>query len=250
MKRLLLTTVAATAITATGVAVAADLPMATKAPPPGLAPMPVFSWSGCYLGAHVGLGTNHTQWQDTQAVGDLDAFATFRSPETNGSGGVFGGQVGCDWQVSSVWVLGVQGTFSGANIKSTAQDQFNAQWTLTDNINWYATFTGKVGWAINNVMLYGKGGAAWASTKLEVENSGFTIFNPQNITRTGWTVGGGVEWGFAPSWSAFGEVNFYDFGNTTTGPFIPFEDTFPEQFRTKMQFETFTLGVNYRFRAW
>lgn len=253
MKRLLLlTTVAATAITATGVAVAADLPMATKAPPGGggLPPMPMFSWTGCYIGAHVGVGEDHTQFQDTLPVGDLDAFATSRAPHTNGAGGVFGGQLGCDLQVSGNWVLGLQGTISGSDINSTNQDQFNAQWTLTSNINWYGTVTGRVGWAMNNIMFYGKGGGAWANTKLEVENSGATIFGPQNITRMGWTIGTGIEWGFAPSWSAFAEVNYYSFGNTTSGPFLPLMDTFPEPFNSKLQFETFTVGVNYRFRGW
>ena len=249
MKRLFLTTVAATAITATSVAVAADLPMATRMPPPGLAPPPIFSWTGCYLGASVGIGTSHTQWQDTQAVGDLDFTGTFRQPHTDGSGAAAGGQVGCDWQVSPTWVLGLQGTFHGADINSTQQDQFNAQWTLRNDINWFATFTGRVGWAMNNVMIYGKGGAAWAQSKLEVENSGVTIFNG-STTRTGWTIGTGLEWGFAPNWSAFGELNYYSFGNTSTGPFLAVADTAPEPFNTKMQFETFMVGVNYRFRAW
>jgi len=251
MKRHLFTTVAATAITASGVALAADLP--TKAPPIGVAPVPVFSWSGCYIGGHVGLGVNNTRFQDTTPDGNIDAFTTSnRTAKSNGAGAVGGGQLGCDWQLSN-WVLGLQGTFSGANIGSTNQDQFNAPWTLTSNVSWIATVTGRVGWAINNVLLYGKGGGAWTNNKMEIENSGVTIFNG-STTRTGWTLGTGVEWAFAPNWSAFAEANYYSFGNTTGtlvnnvvndmgGANAPFT------FNTKMQLETFLLGVNYRFRG-
>jgi len=172
-----------------------------------------------------------------------------REPHTNGAGGVIGGQVGCDWQATPNWVLGLQGTFTGADLASTNEDQFNKDWTLTSKNSWYATLTGRIGYAmIPNVLLYGKGGGAWTNNKLEVENSNVTIFNGQ-ATRTGWTVGTGVEWGFAPSWSAFAEANFFDFGTTTSGPFLPLNDTFPVPFTTKQQFETFTVGVNYRFRG-
>lgn len=250
MKGLLFTTVAAVAIAATGAATAADLPLRTKAPPPGgIGPAPVFSWTACYVGANVGLGAGHTQFQDTVPDGNIDAFTTSaRAAHTNSSGGVFGGQVGCDWQVSPTWVLGLQGTFSGADIDGTNQDQFNAPWTLTSNVDWYATITGRVGWAINNVLLYGKGGAAWAHDKLEVENSGVFLGSP-TVTRLGWTVGAGAEWAFTPRWSAFAEANYYSFGNTTSNliPVAGFDDA-PFTFNTKLQFETFLLGVNYRFR--
>jgi outer membrane immunogenic protein len=247
MKTLLLSAVAATAITAAGAAAAADIPAATRAPP-ALAPAPQFSWTGCYLGGHVGLGAGHTQFRDTQPDGNIDGNTmSNRTAHTDSSGGVYGGQIGCDLQTGSPWVIGLQGTFSGANISGTDQDQFNAPWTLTNTIDWYATITGRVGWAINNVLLYGKGGAAWVHDKLEIENSGVFLGNPQ-VTRLGWTIGTGVEWAFAPNWSAFVEANYYSFGDTTsTFNFVPGFINMPTTINTKQNFETFTLGVNYRF---
>lgn len=258
MKRLFLTTVATTAIMATSVAAAADLPTTAQVlPPPGLAPPqpPVFSWTGCYLGASAGLGESHTRWQDVTPDGNIDEFTTSaRSAHTNGSGGIFGGQLGCDLQIVSNWVLGLQGTIHGADIGSTDQDQFNSAWTLTNNVEWYATLTGRVGWVMNNFLIYGKGGAAWAQTNMEVENGGVTIFNG-STTRTGWTVGAGVEWGFAPNWSAFAEFDYLNFGNTgsTLNPAVMGGEAFanaPFGFNSRLELETFMVGVNYRFRGW
>ena len=259
MKRIFLTTVATAAITATSAAIAADLPRPGPAGPPGFIPPPMFSWTGCYLGASVGLGQSHTQWQDVTPDGNIDMFTTSnRTAHTNGGGGVFGGQLGCDWQVSNNWVLGLQGTVHGADINSTQQNQLNFPWSLTNNVDWYSTLTGRVGWAMNNFLIYGKGGFAWADSRMEVQNSGVTIFNG-STTRTGWTIGTGVEWGFAPNWSAFAEFNYLSFGNTTNslvnnvvmmngeafgGANAPFA------FNTKMQMETFMVGLNYRFRGW
>jgi outer membrane immunogenic protein len=34
-------------------------------------------------------------------------------------------------------------------------------------------------------------------------------------TRTGWTIGAGLEWMFAPNWTVKGEYLYYDLGSTT-----------------------------------
>jgi outer membrane immunogenic protein len=52
MKKLLLVGAATCWLGMPGLALAADMPIATKAP---MLP-PIFSWTGCYLGAHVGGG--------------------------------------------------------------------------------------------------------------------------------------------------------------------------------------------------
>ena len=68
---------------------AADLPVKYK-PAPFIA-APVFSWTGCYVGVHGGGGVMRDNWTDE-----------------NGSGGLAGGQVGCNYQDGN-WVFGVEG---------------------------------------------------------------------------------------------------------------------------------------------
>jgi len=254
MRKFLSTSLASVAVIAAGSAGAADLGAPyTKAPSPV---PPAFSWTGCYIGTQSGLGSGHTKWKDVNVPGDIDGLSFGRTATTDQTGAVYGGQVGCDYQFGQAFfggpiVLGLQGQFSGSTIASTSQDQFNAPWTLQNQIDWYGSVTGRVGIAVDRFLPYIRGGVAWDHNKIEIENSGFTLGTP-SATRTGWTIGGGLEWAFVPNWSVFFETDYYDFsgqngqsvgfpGNAGSGngPFI---------INTKQTMETFTVGLNWRFR--
>jgi outer membrane immunogenic protein len=243
MKTRLLTGTAAAAIMVGSSAYAADLPMKSF-----LSPAPQFSWTGCYVGANFGMGAGHIQWTDTQPDGNIDGNpATARTAHTDMSGGVAGGQIGCDMEFPASIVLGIAGSFDASDVTGTNQDQFNAPWTLRDHIDWYSTITGRLGAAVNNVLLYGKGGAVFAHNNFEIENSGVTLGTPSDV-RLGWTVGAGVEWAFSPNWSAVIEADYYSFENKTeTFNLVPGFINAPTTINVAPSFETFTLGVNYRF---
>ena len=249
MKMALLATAAASAIVASGTAFAADLGVPMKAPPP---PPPVFSWTGCYIGTNSGLGAGHSKFRDTVPDGNFDAFTSSnRNPQTDFSGGVAGGQVGCDLQWWGNWVVGVQGQWDWSDMSGTNIDQFNAAWAIQDRVQWFASATARVGWTAstwspNNLLLYAKGGAAWVRNKLDIENSGTFIGNP-SFTQLGWTVGGGLEWAFIPNVSVFIETDFYQFGNKTSSLLPTCCDNSPFTFTTKQQFETITIGLNWRW---
>src|SRR6266487_3348349 len=116
MKKLLLASVAGVALIAGGSANAADLRApAYKAPPPVAAPVPVFSWTGCYIGAHVGWGWGKKDNSNSHFDGDSEP-TVFLTGSIDTSGGIFGGQLGCDYQFYSSFVIGVQGSVSGADI--------------------------------------------------------------------------------------------------------------------------------------
>jgi outer membrane immunogenic protein len=221
MRNTLLAGVAATAIAAANFAYAADLAPAPYVPPP-----PVFSWTGCHIGANIGLASCRNTWQDTRPDGNIDGFTTSaRTAITNTSGGIYGGQIGCDYQfAASPFIIGLEGTINGANIEGTNQDAFNAPWTLRDRIPLFGTVTGRVGYAVpgaSNVLLYFRGGVVFAENRFEIENSGVTLGTP-SATRTGWTVGAGVEWAFTPNWSLFVEGDYFDTGHATEAfNFVP-----------------------------
>ena len=100
-------------------------------------------------------------------------------------------------------------------------------------------------------MIYAKGGVAWAGDKYNViDTYGSESYDLQGSeTRSGWTLGGGVEWAFWQNWSADLDYAYYDFGNrsvTLSGPFpIIGNESFPADIRQNVQ--TVTLGVNYHF---
>ena len=195
---------------AAGSAAAADLGIPMKAP--GM------SWTGCHIGIQGGLGAGHNTWKDQPAnlafgTGFIDANGFGETANTDMSGGLVGGQGGCDLQFSGPFVVGIQGSMSASDMTGTNFDQFNDTWSLRSNVEWLAAATGRLGYAVNNFLIYGRGGGAWAHNRFEIENAETNLGTPQ-ATRLGWTAGAGVEWAFAQNWSAFLEVDYYSFGGT------------------------------------
>lgn len=207
MKKYLLATVALIACGASVPALAADLGARpyTKAAP--YIPAPIYNWTGFYIGGHVGgaFGNNNT------AFGNDDARF------------LGGGQVGYDMQFSPNWVLGVEANYSFVDTNGA----FFANRGL-------GSVTGRLGYTWGPAMLYAKGGYAWADTR-------FTNGFAGNNGRDGYTVGGGLEYMFAPSWSAKVEYQYYDFRNmNVTAPLAAIGSFHNEE-------HTIKVGLNYRF---
>src|SRR5262245_15077904 len=211
-----------------GAAQAADLPR--KAPPPVAAPAYV-TWTGCYLGAHVGAGWGTKSWRDDEGFVEADY-------TLNGLLG--GGQVGCDYQFAHRVVVGVEGSFSGTNIKGDSEhDPVDHS-----KINWIATATARIGFTADSALIYVKGGAAWLRERHTFDNcDGFCTVGQ---SRTGWLFGTGIEYAISPGWSAKVEYNYMDFGSKNV---VDIRDCScdPDIFRVKQQIHAIKFGVNYRF---
>jgi outer membrane immunogenic protein len=242
---------AAVALTAT-IASAADLPRKAPAyqPPP---PPPPPTWTGCYLGANIGwIGTHIT----SDFNGGNNIFSnTFNNNSNTQSGFAGGGQIGCDYQWAGGWVIGFRNMFDGTSASRTRNLGFFNNTLegvqLHTNLNWFDTLTGRVGYAFApNWLLYGQGGGAWANAEANLTLGGFAT-SGQNRTRSGWTAGGGVEWMFAPQWSAFLEGNYMDLGHKNVtifdGPTGFCTGIGGCNFNPKFTATTVLVGVNYRF---
>jgi outer membrane immunogenic protein len=243
MKRLLLTTVSALALISARPGLAADLGtrLPYKAPP---AMVRAFSWTGCYLGAHIGGGWGRKMFSDT-ADGDLVSIASpsFQSVQADTSGLLGGGQLGCNYQFAPAWVIGIEGDVSAADISGDITSPFFPNTVFNAKTEWLASATARFGYAWDRWLLYGKGGAAWAGDKYSAQYLGTWAASE---TRSGWTVGGGLEWAFADNWSAKLEYQFYDFGNRDV-TFVNPGESFIEVENVKQQIQTVKLGLNYRF---
>jgi outer membrane immunogenic protein len=238
-----------------GSALAADL--GAKTPLSG--PVPAFSWSSCYFGLHAGGGfaskdiTDPVQLaQDSILGAGTTAGAT--TAHLSPSGAVIGGQLGCDYQFAPNWVVGVEGAASGATMKASTSVGLPAgfpgdQALVSSRTDFLPSVTGRLGYAIDHTLFYGKAGVAWASDKYTVADSlqgtgfGFEGFD----TRTGWTAGAGVEWAFSCNWSVNLEYDYYDyysFGSGTT----TLSDTiygFPGQLDAKQSIQVVKAGLNF-----
>jgi opacity protein-like surface antigen len=164
---------------------------------------PAFSWTSCHLGAHAGGGWARESIVDpVQLVQDAimgpgtTVGLTTVSPSPSGT--VIGGQMGCDYQFMSNWVMGMQGAASGSSMKGTAIVALSA---------------GNPG----DQALVGTRIVGWVGDKYTVVGtllSGGFGFEGLDL-RTGWTAGGGIEWAFACNWSAILEYDHYSIGHAT-----------------------------------
>jgi outer membrane immunogenic protein len=191
-----------------GAVSAADLPVY---PSSGVLPgMPsLYSrahiWSGIYVGVNAGgafgnFSANATSGPFTADLGSVNA-----------SGFIGGGQVGAQMQYQH-FVYGVEADFQGSS--QDHSDTYNflgTPVTVSESMPWFATVRGRLGWAVDNVLLYGTGGMAIVDGKLSGSALGITASN--ETSHIGWTAGGGVEWAFAPHWSAKAEYLYMDSGN-------------------------------------
>jgi outer membrane immunogenic protein len=223
---------------------AADMPR--KAPPAAPPPPPPITWTGCYIGANVGGIFSRREADFGFGFGDLS---------TNNSGFAGGGQIGCDYQFAGGWVLGFRNMFDGTSLhrERTFFDPVTLNSATVDfHNNWFDALTGRIGYSITPGWLwYFQGGAVWAKNSADVTINGFD-FGSVSRTRTGWTVGGGVEWMFTRGWSAFLEGNYMDFGShdrTLVTPLVPLCAA-GCAFSTKATAATVLVGVNYRFGGW
>jgi outer membrane immunogenic protein len=225
-------------------AMAADMPV--KAP--HVAPVPFFNWSGCYLGAHAGGAWGRKEFADPTG---LNFAPPGESVAVDVSGWIGGGQIGCDYQFAPSWVAGVEVDFSFADVKGNVVDPFFDNKNLYARTHWLATATGRVGYAMDRTMIYAKGGAAWARDRYDITAPAFFIFPATNATatetRSGWTVGFGLERAIWDNWSVKFEFDHYEFGSRRVTLLDP---NFGQQDADiKQRIDAVKVGINYRFGA-
>ncbi len=202
---------------------AADInrrPVLTKAPPVQPAPVsPVYNWTGFYLGGNVGYGWSHRDFTNTitATLGDIQRSGS-NSGNDDGRGWLGGGQVGFNYQFLGSWVAGIEADIDAAHITSSTSACFTGVTavcgTRDTNIKDFGTVRGRLGYAFNNVLLYGTGGWAWGhgnnTTQITCVGAGCpgTSVLPTSpapvsidINPSGWAAGGGVEWAFLPNWT-------------------------------------------------
>jgi len=225
MKKLLLGTTVFVALA--GPAVAADIPArATKAPVVS-APQLVYNWTGFYVGGHLGgafAGNNSLQGGNARFMGGVEG--------------------GFDYQFAPNWVMGAEAQYSWLNNNTTGM-AFPGGTVVTGRNNELGSVTGRLGYTWGPALLYAKGGYAFRDNNaIGVSVAGVpTPFATTGGQKNGYTVGGGLEYLFAPNWSAKAEYQYYDFGTTTftAGP--------PAVVGTRLKDDEHSvkLGVNYRF---
>ena len=242
MKKLVLA--ASIVLLGTATASAADLaPRYYKAPPPVVSPL--YNWSGFYAGINGGWGTSHNCWTHTATAGAAILPAAEGCHDADG--GTVGGQIGYRWQASN-WVFGREAQGNWADFRgSNASLLFGGVATNRTKIDAFGLFTGQVGYAWNNVLAYVKGGAAVTDNRYDglATISGLVTDTAGSNTKWGGTVGAGLEYGFAPSWSFAVEYDHLFMGTDNYAFNTAGLATRNESI--KQDADLVTVRVNYRF---
>lgn len=254
MKNILLAGVALVALPVA--ASAADMSYPVKAPV--VAAVPVFTWTGFYIGANVGYGG-----------GDFDypyALSVFGAgiggdASLNSSGFFGGGQIGYNYQFDGGVVIGVEADFQWSGIDGN----LDANATLFDGadalgaaaidagseIDWFGTIRARLGYGWDRALLYVTGGAAYGkvSTSIDAAITDFDtvigVSGSTDDTQWGWTVGGGLEYALTDNWSFKTEYLYVDLGSQEA--FAYNDGVVAASMDVDTKFHTIKAGLNYRF---
>jgi outer membrane immunogenic protein len=179
-----------------------------------------FSWTGFYVGTHLGYGWSDVDWQETGFNGSH-----------SGEGAVVGGQIGYNWQAGKI-VYGVE-----ADISATSLEGSNS--CCDHTVNYLASVRGRLGLATgldNRTMFYVTGGAAWADIE-------YSSIGSLSETHFGWVAGGGVERAVTPKLTARVEYLYYGFDSVNA----PAGTVAPGDANLEPVTQTVRFGLNYKF---
>lgn len=204
-----------------------DFTSAAAAPgyPVKARPLALASWGGTYIGAAAGYG-----WADLDASIGLTSPTPATSLKPTGG---FGALVtGANWMVAPNALFGLESETALASLKDNGT---NVVTTATGKINAFGSERARLGYVANDWLFYVTGGLGWAHAK-------FTdgLADIVDTYRVGWTAGGGVEYMFAPLWSAKVEYLRADYGTYNTR--ISSSGA-PQSF--DLTTDTVRVGVNY-----
>ena len=281
--------VALGAVAVSGGAFAADIEPVYKAP----VATPAYSWTGLYVGGHFGgawadndwflpndsinsvagepIGTPFAPNFPNSAAGMAAVLATGYQGPTVGplnvssgsntaSSWLVGAQIGYNYQIRN-WVLGVEGEVNWTNLKGSNLDPSYPDINHTDT-DFIGVLGGRLGYAWDRLLLYGKAGGAWAHDKYSViSNTRFSVgsnalpavtvtsgteVDEATVNRFGYMLGVGVEYALTPQWSVKAEYEYLDFGRqrTTLTPTTTVVSPFDEDIRQTIQIAS--IGLNYK----
>jgi outer membrane immunogenic protein len=230
---------------------AADL---TYEPAPVEAPA-VFNWTGFYIGVHGGVAAGDFKYPGDLSVDTGDEVFSLLNGELeqDASGGFGGAQIGYNWQFNPNWVVGVEADIAASSYEGKLNGNLNfgndsASFEAGSEVEWFGTVRARLGYAYDNLLLYGTGGLAYGSVKSSISASvdGDSIINESaSNTQTGWTIGAGFEYGITKNITLKTEYLYVDLGSETV-----IDENFGDfhaGLDVETKFHTLKAGLNYKF---
>ncbi|MGL5114747.1 MAG: outer membrane protein [Beijerinckiaceae bacterium] len=231
---------------------AADLPRKSAPFEPVQQALPIFTWTGFYVGINGGyvFETGKSSITGSPAFIPLGPSGSLK---TTGEGFTLGGTVGYNYQIGN-FVAGLEADLNYVDLGKTVSSTFGGITTsLSQGPTYLGTVRGRLGVAFDNVLVYATGGLAYGdqdATTIVNGPGGALWTGSKNDTRFGYAVGAGVEYAFTRNWSAKVEYLYYDLGSVNysspqvAGAIIPgvFATT-----KAENRGNIVRAGINYRF---
>ena len=192
----------------------------------------VFDWTGLYIGAHAGYGSGSSHAVLTDPL---------TATTSNSLGGMIGGvQAGYNFLLPSGMLLGVEADMSFPNYltsNSVVSSLATAGSDVTEQLDYLGTARGRVGYAAGPWLVYGTGGLAFAGERF-LNTPAIGSDEKKLNVRFGWAAGAGVEYAFAPHWSARLEYLYSQFGKADVA--FPSGTTYS----SSLDFQSVRIGLN------
>lgn len=228
---------------------------------------PASKWTGFYVGASAGVG-----FGGNSKSTDLDAFNYFKPTPIAGevtdvgtdSAFIGGGLIGYNHAISNRWVVGIEADvasfdFSAAKTPASSKQDWGSDTRVSVEMDWLATVRARLGFAVDQWLIYGTGGVAFSNGEyrnLDFCNTGSCgtgLMDARGDMGTGWTVGGGAAVALASNWTASADYLFVHFdGKDYSGTAFNQENIATNEFRfssSPAEFNIIRLGLNYQFGA-
>jgi outer membrane immunogenic protein len=196
---------------------------------PGYIPA-YFSWTGYYLGVDVGGGFGKATVTDP-----FDSLVS--TPSLNGF--LLGGYTGVNYQVNSI-VFGFEGDFTGSWAKGSVLDPMGD--TITTDMFWTGTIAARLGWAFDRLLLFVKGGGAFAYHRDKISGPNPPGGPTGSAVVSTWTLGGGIEWAMTEHWIARGEYDYFNLPTKAETVMVPINTSV-----VSAKFNELKAGVAYKF---
>lgn len=212
---------------------------------------PMSPWSGFYAGVHAG-----GAWGNASVLDNINpSDGVPPGPFPYSVSGPFGGATtGFNTQFGGL-LAGVEGDLGFMNltgagkIESSHDSIYHQDITLGGGL--YGDITGRLGLAWGNILIYGKGGAAFYNGQAKQATTYPGYVPTGTSTFTGWTAGGGIEQKLTPNMSWKIEYLHFDFGSqlgyqTNVGDTdSPLDYKFYNQ--TSLAADSIKVGINWSF---
>ena len=228
MKKTAFGVIAATLLASTSLGLAADLPRkGAPAAAPYLSPAPAFTWTGVYVGVNGGYA-----W-DQFTKGGKAAFG-------KSSGGIFGATVGYNYQVAPNFVVGLEGDADWASLNARKTNAFSVNSASQAKLEDMFTLRARAGYSVDRALVFVTGGYAGANVKSSVADVTNGIFASNSAFRSGYALGGGLEYAFTNNISAKGEYIYSSLGEKNLFGGV-------DAIKSGVNVSTVKAGLNYRF---